>query len=374
MQQIIDFFKGLFATDKWPARWHCGEWSDFHGWMYIISDLMIWTAYFLIPLVILNYLSAKKAIIKFQKVYLLFAAFILLCGMTHFFDAMMFWIPMYRLNALVRLVAGVTSLFTLFYLVKILPQAFKQKTSVELENEISRRIEAETKLAEANKSLEAFAYVVSHDLKEPLRKIRIYSQKLIGSTSENSDENRVAYVQKIITSSERMQAMVDDILTLSIVDNIAEFDNVLPGKAVAKAMQDLEIKLLESGASVNVGELPVVRGNEEYLAQLFMNLIGNAIKFSKSNPVIKIYGEVKGDKVIIYVKDNGIGIDENNVSKIFSPFQRLHNKTDFEGSGIGLAICKKIVDVHGGTISVQSKIGEGSTFIIELLKPDSAYK
>src|SRR5687767_10007153 len=98
MNQVVEFFRHLFDTSSWPARWKCGYWSDFHGWLYIISELMIWIAYFLIPLIIINYFSKKRASIKFRKVYLLFASFILLCGSTHFFDAMMFWIPMYRFN------------------------------------------------------------------------------------------------------------------------------------------------------------------------------------------------------------------------------------------------------------------------------------
>jgi signal transduction histidine kinase len=99
-----------------------------------------------------------------------------------------------------------------------------------------------------------------------------------------------------------------------------------------------------------------------------MNLIANAIKFSNGKPVIHIYSETKGDKVIIYVKDNGIGMDESDTSKIFNPFQRLHGKSEYEGSGIGLSICKRIVELHGGKISVESKKGEGSTFKIQLLK------
>ena len=143
MQQVLDFFKRLFATDDWPARWNCGKWTSFHGWLYIISDISIWIAYFLIPLIILDYLSKKKNGIKFQMVYLLFAAFILLCGITHFLDALMFWIPMYRLNALVRFITGVASILTVYYLFKILPQAFRQKSNAELEHEVARRIQAE---------------------------------------------------------------------------------------------------------------------------------------------------------------------------------------------------------------------------------------
>ncbi len=176
MNDIAEFFKGLFDTDKWPARWHCGEWTDFHGWLYITSDIMIWAAYFLIPVIIINYFSKKKGTIKFQKVYILFATFILLCGCTHLLDAMMFWFPMYRLSALVRFATGLVSLFTVYQLVKLLPTIFKQKTSTELEKEILRREQAEKLLEEANKNLQSFAYVASHDFQETFRKITTISE------------------------------------------------------------------------------------------------------------------------------------------------------------------------------------------------------
>src|SRR5690349_22389812 len=122
MDEVKEFFSRLFSTTEWPPRWKCGYWSDFHGWLYIISDLMIWTAYFLIPVIIVSYLIKKKTAVKFNKAYVYFAAFILLCGSTHFMDAAMFWIPMYRINALLRAATAVISLFTVYYLVKILPE------------------------------------------------------------------------------------------------------------------------------------------------------------------------------------------------------------------------------------------------------------
>ena len=132
MDEIKDFFSGLFDTSLWSARWQCGYWSDFHGWLYIVSELLIWIAYFLIPLIILNYFLKKKTSLRFNKAYIYFAAFILLCGSTHFLDALMFWVPMYRLNALVRIVTAMVSLATVYHLIKILPEAFQQKTNVEL--------------------------------------------------------------------------------------------------------------------------------------------------------------------------------------------------------------------------------------------------
>jgi signal transduction histidine kinase len=361
MDQVTEFFKGLFETNLWPARWHCGTWSDFHGWLYIISDLMIWTAYFLIPVIILQYFLKKKESIKFQKVYILFAAFILLCGSTHLLDAIMFWFPLYRVNALVRFVTGVVSLFTVFHLIKILPGFFSQKTNMELEYEIGRRQEAEKKLEEANKNLEAFATVASHDLQEPLRKIQIYSSKLTQVNSGKLDDEGTKSLEKIVSSSKRMKEMITNVLTLSTIRDVALKD-VNVNEAIDNAINDLEVKINEKNAIITVEKLPLIKGNEAYLTQLFMNIIGNAIKFSTRQPEIKITGSSNADEVEIKVSDNGIGMDEGDLDKIFTPFSRLHSKATFEGSGIGLAICKRIMDLHGGKIHVESKPDVGTTF------------
>ena len=142
LRQIADFFTRLFDDSDWPPRWHCGRWTEFHGWLYIVSDLLIWAAYFSIPLVIIRYISKKQGL-AFVKLYFLFAAFILACGSTHFLDAIAFWFPMYRLNALVRFITGILSWITVFSLVKLLPQAFSLKSQKELETEIVQRKIAE---------------------------------------------------------------------------------------------------------------------------------------------------------------------------------------------------------------------------------------
>ncbi|MDB5249871.1 MAG: integral rane sensor signal transduction histidine kinase [Segetibacter sp.] len=370
MNQIIEFFKGLIDTNHWPARWHCGRWTDFHGWLYIVSDLMVWLAYFLIPLIILKYLAQKRTGIKFHKVYFLFAAFILLCGSTHFLDALMFWVPAYRLNALVRFVTGVVSLFTVFHLMQILPVLFIQKTNIELEREITRREEVERMLAEANRNLEAFASVASHDLQEPLRKIGMYSDMLYTNNENNLDTKSKQMVEKIIGSTKRLRTMIEDVLTLSTIKSEVELVTVDVNVPVARAIADLEIKKIEKNAVINVGELPKVKGNEAYLTHLFMNLISNAIKFAERKPVINITGKQKDGKAYISIADNGIGMNQSDLERIFTAFQRLHSKTHFEGSGIGLAISKRIVDLHGGNITVESEVGVGSNFTIELQAAD----
>jgi two-component system, chemotaxis family, sensor kinase Cph1 len=361
MQQVTDFFSGLFSTRLWPARWHCGQWSDFHGWLYILSDLSIWVAYFLIPIIILNYFTRKKTALKYNKVYLLFAAFILLCGTTHFLDAMMFWVPMYRLSALVRAATAVVSLATVYHLVKILPVAFQQKTSVELEIEIQKRKETELKLEQANADLQAFAYIASHDLQEPLRKVRVFASMLEKGTIATEPDN-LELVHKISKASERMQTLIGNILTFSTVPEKIEPVPVDLRRCIDKAMDDLEIKIKDKNAVIDIGKMPVISGNETAICQLFMNLLGNALKFCERRPDIKISGEQQGSGVIIRVADNGIGMQNDDLSRIFLAFQRLAGTGKYEGSGIGLSICKKIMDAHQGEISVKSVPGEGTEF------------
>jgi signal transduction histidine kinase len=366
MQQIADFFRGLFDTGQWPARWHCGNWSSFHGWLYILSDLTIWVAYFLIPVIILSYLSKKKNGIKFQKIYLLFAAFILLCGLTHFLDAMMFWIPMYRLSALVRLVTGVVSMLTVYYLIKILPQAFRLKSTEELEREVARRIQAEANLAEVNASLTSFAYIASHDLQEPVRKIKSYAYMLKDGYAASLDQKGNELIEKILKSGSRMQTMTSDILTLSAYTDQITMNMVNMEDALRIAMQDLESRIQETGAQISIHPIPEVYGSKSYLAHLFLNLLSNSLKFTSQKPRINIWGEKNGNMVNIFVEDNGIGIPDEGKDKIFHAFQKMHGKSEYDGSGIGLAICKRIIEIHKGTISFSSQEGKGSTFAMSL--------
>lgn len=163
MGEVADFFQNLFSIADWPPRWHCGHWSQFHGWLYITSDLMIWSAYFTIPLFIIKYIT-RKTQSHFVKLYFLFAAFILACGATHFLDAITFWLPIYRLNALVKFFTGVVSWITVFYLYRTLPLAFSLKTSAELEAEIAQRKQAEAQVKELNEHLEQLVIAKSNEL------------------------------------------------------------------------------------------------------------------------------------------------------------------------------------------------------------------
>lgn len=530
MDQVIEFFSKLFDDSGFPPRWHCGRWTEFHGWLYIISDLMIWGAYFAIPTIIIRYIT-RRSDARFQKVYFLFASFILACGTTHLLDAITFWYPAYRLNALVRFGTGVISWITVFNLVKLLPTAFSLKTAEELEHEVLQRENAETQLKinydmlneaqeiaklghwkwdvkndklvwsdtmrkiygsepdteltyahytdrlhpddreyventirnsfetkvfnefyhrivmpdgtvktlhskgdivldqngdvsymigtgqdvtlmkeveqelltktqeleATNLELQKFASIASHDLREPLRKIITFAGMLEAEYKEQLGEKGKAYIEKMIGSSERMQHLIDDVLEFSSLTSAnVKFARVDLGSIATQVLSDIEVLVKSSNAQVRVDKMPEIEANAGQLALLFQNIISNAIKFTKPGvgPEVHIHASIiRGDELPedylkirrhdssvlknprfwenerfcrIFINDNGIGFDEVYLDRIFALFQRLHSKSEYEGTGIGLAVCKKVVDIHHGMITAKSKPGEGAVFIITL--------
>lgn len=530
MDQVLDFFKKLFDTSDWPPRWHCGNWTDFHGWLYIVSDLLIWSAYFAIPLVILKFIS-KRVDAKFVRIYFLFAAFILACGSTHLLDAITFWYPAYRLNALVRFFTGVISWVTVFSIIRILPAAMSLRSHAELEREITERkrveeelnvsnaqlniaqeiakvghwewevatgrvvwsrelykmfdlddttqlsyeqylthihpddktffqrtieqalaerrypdlthrivtargtekivyakgevivddagkvlrmigtaqdvteqsaaqqqlVERTRELEDTNAELQKFAYVASHDLKEPLRKILTFSSLLEKDVHDKLSENGRVYMDKIVHSAERMQRLIDDILHFSSLRvSKTDYEPTDLAAVLAQVLSDMEVKIATTGTIIRADSLPMIEAVPSQMRQLLQNLLSNAIKFRKEDvaPIIDVRCRLlRADEALststpdenkpatangfalswareafvrISIADNGIGFDESYAEKIFEIFQRLHTANKYEGTGIGLAICKKIVDNHHGVLRADSRPGEGTTFVITL--------
>ncbi len=529
MNAIVLFLQ-LFDTTGFPPRWLCGTgWTEFLGWFYIGSNLLVWSAYFAIPLIILYYLFKKKDI-NFPTGYFLFAAFILSCGSTHLIDALIFWIPVYRFNALLLFFTGIISWITVVYLVKYAPVALTMKTASELEKEVESRKKAEEKLnikiqqmneaqsiaklgswewdletdevhwsdgmfhifekplqkdslvfnkeilhhvpaedqdylkkvikqavdqkqfsefhhriitptgkikiihvrgevhinengkvtkltgtgqdvselkkneqelvsktkelEEVNRGLQKFAYVASHDLQEPMRKIKTFLSLFEQTDKSNWNDKSQAYLGKINLSASRMQQLIDDILNFSRLASVdADFQRISLEEILHQVLVDMEVTILESKANISVGTLPEIEGNASQWGQLFQNLIGNAIKFKKpgSRPVIEIDSEIvlgnelkKEDGIKcnyafkdwhedyhwgrekflrLLVRDHGIGFEEKYKDRIFEAFQRLHNVSEYEGTGIGLAICQKIAESHNGYISAESS-ENGTVFTV----------
>ncbi|GAB4174732.1 MAG: hypothetical protein Fur006_04740 [Coleofasciculaceae cyanobacterium] len=247
-----------------------------------------------------------------------------------------------------------------------------------LERETRQRQE----LARSNDQLQEFAYVASHDLQEPLRKIQAFGDRLRVKYSEVLTPQGCDYLTRMQNAAERMQALIDDLLALSRVTTRAQpFVPTNLAQVVHDVLCDLEVRIQQTGGRIEVGELPTLDADPVQMRQLLQNLISNALKFHRAEepPMIKIYSQQLLDQkwqppeeinrataCQIFIEDNGIGFDKKYLDRIFNAFQRLHGRSEYEGTGMGLAICRKIVERHDGKITAQSLIGHGSLFIITL--------
>jgi light-regulated signal transduction histidine kinase (bacteriophytochrome) len=237
------------------------------------------------------------------------------------------------------------------------------------------------KLERSNKELQDFASVASHDLQEPLRKIQAFSDRLRSRCAAALDEQGRDYLDRIQNAAGRMHTLINDLLTYARVATKARPFVTTDLVAITReVVSDLEARIEQVNGRVDVGELPSVEADPLQVRQLMQNLIGNSLKYNRPDvpPVVRIYshhlhdGPSKtpsaqpGPQCQILVEDNGIGFDEIYADKIFTIFQRLHGRTEYEGTGVGLAVCRKIVERHSGKITARSTPGKGSTFTVTL--------
>ena len=239
-----------------------------------------------------------------------------------------------------------------------------------------------TQLDKSNKNLQEFVYVASHDLQEPLRKISTFTERLNAKFETTLGQEGNMFVKRILSATKSMQTLLEDLLNFSrLTFDEKKFESVSIDKCIESVIADLEVKIEESKTIIKCDKFPEIEAYPSQIKQLFNNLIGNAIKFRKPETVSTIHitnapigpedynnlSLVKGTNYIkIIITDNGIGFDQEFSEKIFMIFQRLNGKAEYSGSGIGLAICKKIVDNHHGFIYANSESGKGATFTILL--------
>jgi light-regulated signal transduction histidine kinase (bacteriophytochrome) len=269
---------------------------------------------------------------------------------------------------------------------------FSRNAAGEVENvlnislDITEKIKAEqilveksTELEQSNKSLEEFAFIASHDLKEPLRKISTLTDRLVSLEDVNLSPDGKVYLQKVVSSSLRMQRMIDELLSLAQVTSDRSYQKVSLQNLFAEVMPTFEHKIEETHAKVIANGLPHAVVVPSQFRQLFQNLISNSMKFSQPGipPQVEIRHEYLSPGAVAHhnlqpanrylqltFSDNGIGFDNRFLTKIFSIFQRLHPRHKYEGTGIGLSICKKIVENHGGVIMADGMVDKGATFTI----------
>ncbi|MGE5532237.1 MAG: sensor histidine kinase, partial [Bacteroidota bacterium] len=227
--------------------------------------------------------------------------------------------------------------------------------------------------------LEQFAYVASHDLQEPLRKIMAFGDRLQIGAGSLLDERSRDYLGRMLNAAQRMSGLINDLLAYSRITTKAQpFSPVNLAQVVQEVLSDLEVAIEEAGARVEVGELPTIDADPSQMRQLLQNLIGNALKFRREGVPLVVLVESQILQGVPYpgaglrnmmqlrVIDNGIGFEERFAERIFEVFERLHSREEYPGSGMGLAICRKIVERHHGTITAASKPGEGSVFTVTM--------
>ena len=384
-------FEFLTADNGFAPHGYCLAWNTPLVWTHIVSDLLIALAYFSIPAVIVVFLRRRKDP-SLHGPAMLFVTFITACGLTHLMGIVTLYEPLYGLQGLMKVFTATVSVITAIILWKILPDALKVPSPGHLmaalrdkELEIADREKVERDLATrtqqlahkveelnaANIELNEFAYAASHDLKSPANTLSLWLDEFAEEFVEELDgeaRESIGEAQRIV---ERMRELVEDILRFSRVVN-AKLDDPEPldlGVYFDAAVEDLRYAVAEAGAEIEIKPMPKVMGHPGLISILAHNLLNNAIKFRAHDRPLRITVNVERSAVdqrlcVLSIKDNGIGISPEHQDKVFKLFKRLHSQDDYEGTGLGLALCRRIAAAHGGAIEINSDVDQGAEFRI----------
>lgn len=401
----MNSFWETFLRKDLPPHGHCYLWDDNLVALHVISDALITLSYLTIPFALI-YLVIKRDDLHFNYMFVMFGIFIFACGLTHLTNIYNVWNGAYWVSGAVKAVTAAASVGTAILVWPLIPKALAMpsnetlrqvnsdlqaqsdlaiKQSRDLET-LSRRLaelveERNLELAElkhvkaelerSNNALQQFAYIASHDLKEPLRTINSFGQLLKRSASEKLGEKDNQLVDFMTDAAGRMTEQLEALRNYaSVGQKFVAPERVDLNEVCEQLVSDLATTIESSKATINLAPLEPVMMNRPHAQPLLQNLISNAIKFCPPDrsAVIDI-GPLppgKAGEAGFYIRDNGIGIDPQYFDKIFGVFERLHGMNDYEGTGIGLAICQKIVESNHGRIEVESTPGEGTEFRIYL--------
>jgi signal transduction histidine kinase len=336
-----------FWTLDFMPHGHCYLWQPQLLWANVIADALITIAYYSIPIILFIFIR-KRRDIPFGAIFIIFGIFILSCGTTHLLEVVSVWNPVYRLDALVKVITALVSMLAVAMLIPVLPQALALPSLAALHLDLLQRRAANISPAPGNET----------------------------PADAAAKAKEAEYIRRASEGAARMRALIADLLSYSRIDHVQTSDQMVDSAAaLSDALQNLRPAIDAAGATIVHGDLPgAVRIERTQLAQVFQNLIGNALKFRRhGEPRIRIDASRRGDDWVFAVADNGIGIEPRYFTKIFEVFQRLHDRSAYEGTGIGLATVKKIIERHHGRIWVESVPGEGSTFLFALPAGEPAH-
>lgn len=385
------FSQFLFSDGGYSPHGFCIAWDPAVLYTHIGADLLIALSYFAIPALMLVFLRKRKDP-SLTTPALLFVAFITACGLSHLMSIVTMYLPWYGLQGLVKLATGLISFVTVIALWKMLPDALKIPTPglllaalEERDKELADRQAAEAELTvkcrevdqkfaeveAANQELREFAYAASHDMKSPANTLSLLLQDFAEEHGEDLDEAGREELGDALEIVQRMRVLVEDVLSYSRVVNRDpnDLEQVDVYKVFRQAARDIGEDIRRARATVNIAPLPPLHSHHTLIGILAQNLLSNAIKFRSPDrtPEISVSAEIAKGPCAAYVlriKDNGIGIRPEHSDRVFRLFQRLHRPEDYEGTGLGLALCRRIAVTHGGSIDLISQEGQGAEFIV----------
>jgi signal transduction histidine kinase len=328
-----------------------------------VADGLIWLSYVVIAGTLVYLVRQLKKEMPFQWMFLAFGLFIVACGFTHFMEIVTLWKPIYWLSAYVKIITAVASVITAVALPTLIPRIR------EMAQAAARSHETQAELTASNRELEAFSYSVSHDLRAPLRAIDGFSQAVLEDSVQKLDEQSRTDLQRVRIAAKRMGELIDDLLKLSQTARAEMLREPidLTGMAAEIAAQ-LSATSPERDTRFTIAPGLTLVGDRGLLRVAMENLLGNAWKFTGKTTagVIELGAEQQDGQNTFFVRDNGAGFDMKYASKLFGPFQRMHENSNFPGTGIGLATVQRIIRRHGGRIWANAAVGHGATFYFAL--------
>jgi signal transduction histidine kinase len=330
---------------------------------HVISDALIWLSYTAIAGTLVYLVHQLKKEMPFQWMFLAFGVFIIACGFTHFMEIVTLWKPVYWVSAYVKIVTAVASVTVAMALPTLIPKIREMaKTSL-------RSREVQDELAASNRELEAFSYSISHDLRAPLRAINGFARAVLEDSAQQLDEQSKADLLRVGAAAKRMGELIDDLLKLS---RTARSEMVRERVDLTCMAQEIAAQLKATGperdTSFTIAPGLMTVGDRGLLQVALENLLGNAWKFTgkAANAKIELGVEQQDGHSTFFVRDNGAGFDMQYATKLFGPFQRMHDDNSFPGTGIGLATVQRIIRRHGGSIWAKAAVDQGATFYFAL--------